>query len=87
VLAGAIRRYREHPSNRRVAHSYSEEELRLAVESHEEMLAAICRRSADDAERLTREHLELSREATIQRYAVVPGFLDADPEALAQLTR
>lgn len=76
VLADAIRRHREHPYNRRVAHSYSEEELRQAVQSHGELLAAICARSADEAERLTRAHLALAREATVQRFAAVPGFME-----------
>jgi DNA-binding GntR family transcriptional regulator len=75
LLTDAIRRYREHPYNRRVAHSYSEEELREAVRSHGELLAAICARSADEAERLTRAHLALSHDATLQRFAAVPGFM------------
>jgi DNA-binding GntR family transcriptional regulator len=75
VLADAIRRYREHPYNRRVAHAYSEEELREAVRSHSELLAAICNRSADEAEHLTRAHLALSHDATVQRFAAVPGFM------------
>jgi DNA-binding GntR family transcriptional regulator len=76
VLGDAIRSYREHPSNRRVAHSYSVDELRAAAESHTAVLEAICGRAPDEAERLTREHLQLSLEATIERFAVVPGFID-----------
>ena len=65
VLADAIRSYREHPYNRRVAHSYTPEQLRLASLSHAAILAAICARSGDEAERVTREHLVMSRDATL----------------------
>ena len=67
VLRDAIRSYREHPYNRRVAHTYSIAERQTAAESHEKMLSAICVRLPDEAERLTREHLVLSRDVTLQR--------------------
>jgi DNA-binding GntR family transcriptional regulator len=67
VLREAIRRYREHPYNMRVAQSYADDELRQAVESHADLVEAICAGDADRAERLGREHLLLSREATLRR--------------------
>jgi DNA-binding GntR family transcriptional regulator len=67
VLRDAIRSYREHPYNRRVAHTYSAPERQRAAASHEKMLAAICGRLPDEAERLTREHLVLSRDVTLHR--------------------
>lgn len=67
VLRNAIRSYRDHPYNRRVAHTYSAEELERAAESHAEMLAAICARNPDEAERLTREHLVMAQEVTLDR--------------------
>jgi len=82
TLAEAIRRYREHPSNQRVAYSYTESELRQAAESHVEMLRAIVAPDPDGAERQTRIHLELSREATIERFALVPGFVNDVPPAM-----
>jgi DNA-binding GntR family transcriptional regulator len=67
VLREAIRSYREHPYNRRVAHTYSPSERARAAESHQQILAAILDRSPDEAERLTREHLVLSRDVTLHR--------------------
>jgi DNA-binding GntR family transcriptional regulator len=65
VLWDAVRRYRDHPYNRRVARSYTDDELHAAVRHHELLIAAITARDADEAERLGREHLVLSREVTL----------------------
>lgn len=70
VLAEAIRQHRQHPFNRRVADSYTEDELWEAVESHAELLDAIARRSADDAADATHRHLAMSRRATLNRLAL-----------------
>lgn len=67
ILADAVRGYRAHPYNRRVAHLYSDAELRIAEESHAALVAAICARDAGEAEARGREHLDLSRQVTIQR--------------------
>ncbi|TDC52774.1 GntR family transcriptional regulator [Jiangella ureilytica] len=67
VLRDAVLGYRQHPYNMRVAHLYSEGELTAAAKSHEELVQAICARDADLAEALARDHLALSREATLQR--------------------
>lgn len=67
VLADAVRSYRSHPYNRRVAHMYSDEEMRISIESHEELVAAIRSRDSEAAERIGRHHLELSRDVTLDR--------------------
>lgn len=72
VLEDAVRMYREHPYNRRVAHVYSTDDLRVAADSHARMLGAISSGRADDAEQLTREHLELSKAVTVQRFGSLP---------------
>jgi DNA-binding GntR family transcriptional regulator len=69
VLWDAVRRYRDHPYNRRVAKSYSAEELLAAVAHHDRLLAAILARDGDEAERIGREHLVLSREVTLAQIA------------------
>lgn len=69
ILADAVRLYREHPYNRRVAHTYRDEDLREAGESHRLMLEAIREGRPEDAGALTRAHLELSRSITLQRFA------------------
>lgn len=67
ILREAVRGYRAHPYNRRVAHLYSDAQLRVAELSHAALVAAICARDSDRAEAVGREHLDLSREVTIQR--------------------
>ena len=67
VLRAAIKRYRDHPYNRRVAHLYTDDELAASGRSHDAMVAALLGRDAALAELRTREHLELSREVTIRR--------------------
>jgi DNA-binding GntR family transcriptional regulator len=67
VLSEAIRQYREHPYNRRIAHSYSDDEMQVVAHSHQELVTAILDGDADRAESLVREHLTISRDATIHR--------------------
>jgi DNA-binding GntR family transcriptional regulator len=67
ILREAVRGYRAHPYNRRVAHLYSDAQLRTAERSHAALVAAIGARDVDTAEALGREHLDLSRQVTIQR--------------------
>ena len=67
VLREAVRGYRDHPYNRRVAHLYTEDELAATSRSHDLLLDALVRRDSGAAETRAREHLELSREVTIRR--------------------
>ena len=70
LLHLAIDQYRGHPYNRRIAQTYSEEELQATAQSHSQVVRAICDGDADRAEQLTREHLALARDATVRRIAL-----------------
>jgi DNA-binding GntR family transcriptional regulator len=66
ILTEAVRVYRDHPYNRRVAHRYRQDDLTMANESHAAMFEAIQDRRVSEAVELTREHLGLSRSVTVR---------------------
>jgi len=66
LLRDAIMRHRQHPYNRRIAHLYRADEITAISDSHATIHRAIRAGDPDTADRLTREHLMIAKEATIK---------------------
>lgn len=66
LLAEVIRVHRHHQFNRRVAHLYSDDQLLKSIEGHALMVKALVARDGETIERITREHLEDAKVATLQ---------------------